>query len=541
MSERITKFWTDDFTRLFCSSKLVPIETDTLEEQMNSVTRLVLLFFMLLFAINWKYDLIFLFLCLIFIIILYYIKKGMTQNKENYKNMPRNTNTNTNTNTNINEIEHYGPTYSGVGPTLIKQKPSTEFMKKTRLDKNGIYFSDTFNDNSCNIINPVQALKYANPTMTPESKIMQPDYISPNQKLVGKPMPRTEVAPIIVPPTNCLDFWKPNDFVTQSGINSESTVDLGRSGYLITDQSCLSDRKCGENTPYVKHELGNTCHLGVTIEPFDNEVPKLFQGGGKNDFQELSSHSNYGKYSDHVVPGEIMMSKLQQNNLDGNIMTEMGYYPKRPNANNLPSNLAVGNAQLDPAFNNYNKNVFTNIIQPGVYTRNETIQPISENIGISYTQQFQPITEDINQNGTTFIYEDPVTYNPKIVEQKEGINNSNVYDPRFTGAGTTYRTYIDKMTGQPRFYYDDIDCHRKPNYVTRNNIDFTDYGTTYGPQNHGEFMDQRNVRAKAQDTYLNNQLTFRTEMQERLMRKRNAEAWQQKVAPIIKSGFVRRG
>ena len=200
----------------------------------------------------------------------------MTQNKENYKNMPRNTNTNTN----INEIEHYGPTYSGVGPTLIKQKPSTEFMKKTRLDKNGIYFSDTFNDNSCNIINPVQALKYANPTMTPESKIMQPDYISPNQKLVGKPMPRTEVAPIIVPPTNCLDFWKPNDFVTQSGINSESTVDLGRSGYLITDQSCLSDRKCGENTPYVKHELGNTCHLGVTIEPFDNEVPKLFQGGG---------------------------------------------------------------------------------------------------------------------------------------------------------------------------------------------------------------------------------------------------------------------
>ncbi len=39
-------------------------------------------------------------------------------------------------------------------------------------------------------------------------------------------MPRTEVAPIIVPPTNCLDFWKPNDFVTQSGINSESIETL---------------------------------------------------------------------------------------------------------------------------------------------------------------------------------------------------------------------------------------------------------------------------------------------------------------------------
>ena len=53
----VTKFWTEDFTQLFCSTKLVPDETDTLEEQMNSL-RLVLLFFML-FNINWKYDLIF--------------------------------------------------------------------------------------------------------------------------------------------------------------------------------------------------------------------------------------------------------------------------------------------------------------------------------------------------------------------------------------------------------------------------------------------------------------------------------------------------
>ena len=219
----------------------------------------------------------------------------------------------------------------------------------------------------------------------------------------------------------------------------------------------------------------------------------------------------------------------------------MGYYPNQPDVNNLPSNLSVGPAELDPAFNNYNKNIFTNIIQPGVYTKNDTIQPISSNIGISFTQQFQPVEEKDQRDGTTFVYEDPVTYVPKNKSYREGINTSNVYDPRFTGSGTSYRTYIEKMTGQPRFYYDDINCHRKPNYVTRNNIDFTEYGTTYGPQNHQEFIDQRNVRAKAQDTYLNSQLTFRTEMQERLMRKRNAEAWQQKVAPIIKSSFTRRG
>ena len=32
-----------------------------------------------------------------------------------------------------------------------------------------------------------------------------------------------------------------------------------------------------------------------------------------------------------------------------------------------------------------------------------------------------------------------------------GPNESNVYDPRFTGYGTNYRTYIESVTGQPRF------------------------------------------------------------------------------------------
>jgi hypothetical protein len=518
------KFWTEDITQLFCSAKFVPNENDSLEEQMNCLSRLVLVFFVLLFMINWKYDLIFLFLCLIFIIILYYIKKGMNQNKENYTHMNQD-----------NIIEYYGPTYSGVGPLQIKQKPSNDFMQKSKLKDDYIYVSNTMNNaqGDNNIIDPVQALTYANkqPTFT-GNDFNNGNYVSPNQALVGKPMPRTQVAPVIVPPSKCIDFWKPNDFVVHSGINSESTVDISRSGYLITDKSCLSDYKCGTNTKYT---IPNNCqtnilNLGTSIEPFDESVPKLQQGGFNNDFKIPNKNiSNVNTYN------------VQRNNMDGNIMTEMGYYPQQPVENNLPSNLAVGPAQLDPAFNNYNKNIFTNIIQPGVYTRNDTIQPISNNIGISFTQQFQPVEEKDNQDGTTFIYEDPVTYVPKNSKRKEGVNTSNVYDPRFTGAGTSYRTYIDKMTGQPRFYYDDINCHRKPNYVTRNNIDFTEYGTTYGPQNHLEFMDQRNVRAKAQDTYLNNQLTFRTEMQERLMRKRNAEAWQQKVAPIIKSSFTRRG
>ena len=46
------------------------------------------------------------------------------------------------------------------------------------------------------------------------------------------------------------------------------------------------------------------------------------------------------------------------------------------------------------------------------------------------------------------------------------INQANIYDPRF-GYGTGYRSYIDETTGQPRFYYDDIDAITKPNYIVK--------------------------------------------------------------------------
>ena len=40
------------------------------------------------------------------------------------------------------------------------------------------------------------------------------------------------------------------------------------------------------------------------------------------------------------------------------------------------------------------------------------------------------------------------------------------------------------------------------------------------------------IRALAQDSWLRNSLQFRNDIQERAMRKVNANAWQQRVAPI---------
>ena len=47
------------------------------------------------------------------------------------------------------------------------------------------------------------------------------------------------------------------------------------------------------------------------------------------------------------------------------------------------------------------KKYIHHLIQPGVYTRNEIIEPVDSNIGISFTQQFEPTTCSIDKDGNT--------------------------------------------------------------------------------------------------------------------------------------------
>jgi len=164
-----------------------------------------------------------------------------------------------------------------------------------------------------------------------------------------------------------------------------------------------------------------------------------------------------------------------------------------------------------------NPEIFTTRISDRNYKVHSGEEPINSNIGITETQQFeQPKYE--------------------YIEQAEDINMSNTYDPRFYGYGTSYRGYFDEKVGQPRFYYDDVDSIKMPNYITRSKIDVTPFGDAYGPDNEGGNKYHANIKQLADDHYHNSTMQFRTEMQERLMRKVNAEQWQQKMYPINKNG-----
>jgi len=420
-----------------------------------------------------------------------------------------------------------------------------------------------------------------------------PNWTSANQILVGDANPRTKIAPIIPAPIFDNEYWRATDFVVPSGINDQKTRELFQSGYITDLENCSSLKKVPpicDTTPIsyqcqkdennhgcVKYEdnplhiknrdaelCNQTCHNDTKLRPHYHENEFHYDHTHGDYEQNLNSdpgplaqseqiRENYstcqGEYyeKDHYVRDHNTITRYvddpnQKQPLyhvhpqDGDMITPMGYNPTQLELHNIPSNLAVGDCVKNDVFNDYNKEIYTSLIQPGVFTRNEIIEPVDSNIGITFTQQFEPTTCSIDELGNTeFIQHDPrlVNENPPVeYEFKEEPDRSNVYDPRFTGYGTSYRTYIEPVTGQVRFYYDDVDAIRKYNYITRNKLDWTDFGQQSGPMRKKEFEDICEIRKKAQLTFANETIKQRTELQERLMRKINANAWQQKSHPI---------
>lgn len=112
---------------------------------------------------------------------------------------------------------------------------------------------------------------------------------------------------------------------------------------------------------------------------------------------------------------------------------------------------------------------------------------------------------------------------------------ANVYDPRFSGHGSDDRYYLEKTVGQPRYYYDDINSVKMPNYISRSNIDIFPFADQYQSQTPAGNRDTPNIRALAGDAFMESTLQHRSEISELLMRKRNSEMKQLRAAPISRN------
>ena len=354
-----------------------------------------------------------------------------------------------------------------------------------------------------------------------------PDYITETQRRVGPPNPKTLSKVVLVPPIADLSYWKANNLTHHSAINEKSSFDTARSGYQIT--TC-----CG----------AGDCPKILDEDPLQYAVPiqsiETFQDDQKTDFKGypfLKTDPN----SPHILPKGMIKVYNEQ---PGQVNTACGYNPRQSFTSGLPANYAVGNCPQDPAFKDHNINVFTQTLQPDVYVRNEVNEAINSNLGISFQQQIQPTTKRIDPKTGALLYTE---HDPRLggyaleTSYPDGkrVTEADIYDPRYSGYGTSYRAYTEDVTGQTRFYYDDVDAVRMPNYICRSNIDFTKYADSYGPIPAGdEYGNSQtsDIRALAQNTWLESNLTQRADIQESLMRKTNNQRWQQRVAPISTGG-----
>lgn len=515
--------WLENIGNLFCNFNIIPLEGMNLAEQMNAITRLIIIIFIILILFDYQHSLLFLLLAMLFIIILYYIQKN---------------------NMITNKTEHFS----------YQQYDSSK--KKLHKPYNTINKSRVFDDTSYRFCDNERPLD--------EGVFNNPNWISDNKKLVGTANPKTAIPPIIVPPIADLNYWKVNNLVTNSAINEESNIDVYQSGYQVST-CCAPTYDCAETCRNAITETNSINQQQVPLSKENyNEIsnqnyvtgPPKHHGfnsiGSDGEYIHHDSYQNTGcpsksKIENFEIPYFKNSSKkelISRPSQSGEINITCGYNPIQLQQAGLPTNLPVGNCQQNPKMKQFNENLFTQTIQPGVYTRNEINEPINSNIGISFTQQNPPTTckTDLVTGEVEYTKHDPSIIEPVNEADIEPSNKShkqytesNVYDPRFYGYGTSYRTYTDDNIGQTRFYYDDINIIRMPNYITRSNIDSQPFADSYGPIPSGDSKGNKynsNIRALANDAFMTSTIQHRTELQERLMRKANNRKWQLRQAPL---------
>lgn len=553
-------FWLENFTDLFCDFRLIPFKDMNLESQMNAMTRLIFfIFIILLLFLDLKSSLTFLFLSILIIIFFYYIKKKRT--KENFVNNNYKNVTNNKKMSNKKNIKYHNPyVFGDYKRADIQKNPNgkqevvfndpaayTWYNDEVPFDFNNLSDYKDYNPEIQKRKNNVVSNNISDINNMYNGNNNDSTYMSMNQKLVGKPNPKTLIPPVIAPPIADLGYWKTNNLIVHSHINDQKQVDNYQSGYQVS--TC-----CGANNKnmyledtepkYLRKKPQAPSSNGYKRNNYQKNITNLYEYTETKENFELQQENDrktkqkerierYGENNNDLkIPYEI------KPNQSGWVNTSCGYNPDQLFESALPTNYPAGECEKDSLFKEYNKNLFTQTIQPGVYSYNEVNEPINSNIGISYTQQFEPTTVhmDPSHDSVTYIEHDPRLYEEPIEPYVESVNEANVYDPRFTGYGTSYRAYTDENIGQTRFYYDDINSVRMPNYIVRSNIDFMKAADKYGPMmtKDGNRYNEE-IRNLANDEFLKNSLTFRTGLQERLMRKANAIRWQQRQAPIHKN------
>ena len=443
------EIWFKNPKSLVKSIQLVPNSNMELNEQINSISRLILVTLIILLLVDFKYTFHFLVISTIILIILYFIKKNMQ--KENYYKPV---------------IEYFQHAPKAPRPTYN----TSNLVQNSIQTINGVQY------NVSSVKSPAE-IPFCNDSQSIDAQ-QNPWTVEKNQNLSRAPANayfqqgmrqnrNTYINPVIAPPIADLDYWKDNDMIFYPQINTAGAQeDMYLSGYA--ESSCCGYLPSGSKlVPNKNNRTTQNANTATSPEYYSNSGNSGMnsaQNPVKNSVENYScgaivspvlAEDKIGIKSipEYYAPrcGAIVSPVLAEDkigiksmpeyytkpvkpNLPGQVNTVCGYNPDQADVY-LPTNLPVGNCQQDSGLAQYNKNLFTQTVTPGVYTRNQVNEPINANIGISFQQQFEPTTCTTNEDGseTQYLLHDPRIMEPAPPAQPvvEHPNYDNVYDPRF--------------------------------------------------------------------------------------------------------------
>lgn len=345
---------------------------------------------------------------------------------------------------------------------------------------------------------------------------------------------RTLAPPKLAPPIQS-ELWGNTRFpvYTRAGINrdkgftyrpcaSSSQCTPLKQG-LVVNPAYLVDPTVEEDGPVCDPERIVHCGAQDTVEPFVLDTrSKQCSCSGSKQCSQCSPPCPGERKVDTVAYG-IDVNVCAPTPGDMNDIA--GYSVTTGLYGNLPNNQPVGERQVYPTLSTYNRNCTTQTLQPGYYVRTEIAEPQTSNAGIDYAQQFQPVQIDRETN--TFVQRDPRLNCQTLVEETSLCpvpTNGNVFDPRSHGYGGSDRCYIDNVTGQPRWYYDDINSVRNSSHET-----YLQSGCN--PASVAANMECTTHEAM-NENFVDRTNTYRIDLQERLMRKNNEITRQRRMFPM---------
>jgi len=521
------ELWLEDPCALF-SLYLIPDSLMTQKAKINALTRMAIIIFIVMWLSGIKYSSIFLILSILFILLLYYKK----MNKEKFSNLPNQT-------TNMANI-----TKTAINPTTLPRQDM--WLQKVKgydmlsqhdhkrygninqvchasnyaYDKQQVPYSANSYVNATEQTQNVCGLLQDNGVARPKIPYNELKKVSSLHKTdVGidffappiQIQERSLIPPLIVPRIMDKEVWSPTDFNANKKVNRENWKDM--------TELMGSDKFCPQKEPIVNVRMSSSSIGDPTkIQEYSQDFPVISDYA--NLPTEVKVYSDVQPYRDGVIlpasrqpiNGNYGISEIP----NWDMSSEKKYYVNEAGQFENLAELLKNERQQNTA-----KNSIEDKASQPFYDRYDP--QLIRDYGPEGRQAEMPARAMWSTRVTPYEARNPPDFN-------------SVFDPRFSGYGDPFRSYLDADKGNIAYYYGDVDAYRHPVFLTRSKVDFIEQrqpmGKIWPLYNRDKNMCLDEAIEQAQNRWFTDTTQFREGLMASQMNKRNAESWQQRYAPI---------